>query len=481
MLLSRLVKCALVLWLLAFSQSQLYALELTEREQRFLQQHPIIKMCVDPNWMPYEKLDDDNNHIGFAADYLNLVAERAGFELEVVATESWLQTLQYARQRRCDIISMARDTEQRREHFVFSQSYTSYPFVIATRYNKTYVDDFNLIKDRTFAVVDGYAVVDYMQKTFPSTPLVKVENIEQGFEKVRNGDVFGYIDSTLAIGFHIQQLGSIDIKVSGQLNFSSSPSIAIRNDMPALRPILNKALDSISAQDRQAIYNRWVSVRFDKGVDFQTVMELFSIASVLLIATLYWTHHLSKAKNRAQDALAALNAIKHELELKNKELERLATRDVLTGLFNRLKIEDVLEQELERVKRFQSSVSLIIMDLDHFKSVNDDYGHQTGDLILQQLAELLLMHTRKVDLVGRWGGEEFIIVCPETDLVGAEILANKIRFEIEQFEFAQVGHKTSSFGLTTYRESDDIDSLIARADHALYQAKENGRNLVEMA
>lgn len=167
-----------------------------------------------------------------------------------------------------------------------------------------------------------------------------------------------------------------------------------------------------------------------------------------------------------------------ELEEKNKELEQLSITDRLTGLYNRRKLDEVMETEIHRAKRFKHLIGVIIVDVDHFKSVNDTHGHQAGDQVLIELAGILKEHTRETDTVGRWGGEEFLIICPETDLEGTAKLAELLRKKIKDYEFSVVKSKTASFGVTTYRSEDTIHAMINRADEALYLAKENGRNRV---
>lgn len=121
------------------------------------------------------------------------------------------------------------------------------------------------------------------------------------------------------------------------------------------------------------------------------------------------------------------------------------------------------------------------MDVDHFKQVNDLYGHQTGDEVLVQMAGLLRTHVRETDMAGRWGGEEFMVICPETDAAGAGVLAAKLRQMIAEHTFPRVGSRTGSFGVATRLTGETADSLIGRSDAALYRAKERGRNRVEQA
>ena len=159
-----------------------------------------------------------------------------------------------------------------------------------------------------------------------------------------------------------------------------------------------------------------------------------------------------------------------------KQLELMAEMDSLTKINNRAKIDKCLAQEQERARRYGLKFSVIMLDVDHFKSVNDTYGHLVGDKVLYQLAIMLNENTRSVDEVGRWGGEEFMIVCPETQLKEAEYVAEKVRQTVEQFDFPDVGRITVSLGIAMFTSNDDLKQVIAEADAYLYEAKRQGRN-----
>jgi len=166
-------------------------------------------------------------------------------------------------------------------------------------------------------------------------------------------------------------------------------------------------------------------------------------------------------------------------QLENK-FERLATIDELTQVFNRTKFQEVIKIELERAKRYNHPLSMLMFDIDHFKAINDTYGHSVGDYVLQTLAQIAKENLREIDYLVRWGGEEFIIIAPETDLGRAKALAERIRTAIENYRFDQAGKITISFGVTEFKENDIEDSFIRRADDAMYRAKEKGRNRVEV-
>lgn len=161
-----------------------------------------------------------------------------------------------------------------------------------------------------------------------------------------------------------------------------------------------------------------------------------------------------------------------------QDLERLATTDQLTGIYNRHKFEELFQHEIDRSRRYKKELSLIMLDIDYFKNVNDTYGHDAGDMVLKNVVNIVKTSIRNTDIFARWGGEEFLILCPETDMDAAEMIAQKLRRNIEVFDFDKVGKITSSFGVTLYNEEDDQDTFTKRVDEALYEAKDGGRNRV---
>ncbi|MDP3266444.1 MAG: sensor domain-containing diguanylate cyclase [Sulfuricurvum sp.] len=164
--------------------------------------------------------------------------------------------------------------------------------------------------------------------------------------------------------------------------------------------------------------------------------------------------------------------------LMRQEVDRIAMIDQLTGIYNRHKFEQLLILEMERSRRFSEPLSLIIIDIDHFKLVNDTYGHNTGDVVLKYLVEIVQKNIRKIDIFARWGGEEFLVLSPNTDLKNIAVLAEKLRLAVAEAECPEVSHITISQGISTLEEKDTFSGLFKRADMGLYHAKEHGRNQV---
>jgi diguanylate cyclase (GGDEF)-like protein len=164
---------------------------------------------------------------------------------------------------------------------------------------------------------------------------------------------------------------------------------------------------------------------------------------------------------------------------KEAELIRLATTDPLTGIYNRSKFNELMLAELERAKRYGSEFSVIIFDIDHFKEVNDTFGHGVGDAVIIELVKRIRLTLRGLDSFSRWGGEEFVVLMPETPVKAAMKKAEQFRRLVADAKFEHGQHVTISLGVTAVREDDTFDSVFTRADNCLYTAKSNGRNRVE--
>ncbi|NMP30018.1 diguanylate cyclase [Thalassotalea sp. M1531] len=180
-----------------------------------------------------------------------------------------------------------------------------------------------------------------------------------------------------------------------------------------------------------------------------------------------------------------LSELKLELEKQVQEeianrlqQEERAVTDHLTGLYNRFKLSEEINVELRRTNRYHKEFCVIILDADNFKEVNDQLGHNAGDKVLKQIADVILKSIRKTDIAARWGGEEFLILCPETDLEGGVKLANKIQSEIAATTFPTNRIQTVSAGVSQYQVNDNVFDIVERADKALYKAKNAGRNQV---
>ncbi|SHO54357.1 sensor domain-containing diguanylate cyclase [Vibrio quintilis] len=161
-----------------------------------------------------------------------------------------------------------------------------------------------------------------------------------------------------------------------------------------------------------------------------------------------------------------------------KNLERYSEKDTLTGLYNRSKINRILDTEQQRTQRYSIPFCLLIIDIDHFKAINDNYGHLVGDEVLREVSNLFKFNIRQTDYVGRWGGEEFIVICPQTEIEEGIIVAEKLCQLVAKFNFSKVEQLTISIGVSAYEPNAKLSQALDSADQNLYVAKESGRNRV---
>lgn len=201
----------------------------------------------------------------------------------------------------------------------------------------------------------------------------------------------------------------------------------------------------------------------------------------LCIILCFLAHRIMKLKDeviiqrKRESELLEINEL---LDTRSKELEIKAKTDPLTGAFNRLGIEEAISLGLQEWRKYHKPLSLVMIDIDHFKQVNDLHGHDIGDQVLSNLSNIVQQHIRTQDLLARWGGEEFVLVCRDTDIESASVLADKLRELIAKQALHENINITASFGVATLKTNENLEQLFKAADTALYQAKAAGRNTV---
>ena len=227
--------------------------------------------------------------------------------------------------------------------------------------------------------------------------------------------------------------------------------------------IFQKAVDSIDKEFEQEILNKWLSINYIKEVDYSLVFKVIGIFILILLIVLFF--YLKQMKLKMQ-------------------LKLLSITDSMTKLYNRRYFEETANNYFELAKRNESIVTLLMLDVDNFKHINDTYGHKVGDIVLIELSNLLQNLTRKSDIICRFGGEEFIILLSQTNIDTANIIAEKIRVNIEnhaiKLDKLNDLKITVSIGVSQVNILTDknIEDCIKRSDEALYKAKNSGKNKV---
>ncbi len=436
---------------------------LTSEEKRYLESKKVIRVCVDPGWMPFEEINE-GRHVGMSADYMRIIESKIEIPIRLVPTKSWSESIVYAKARKCDILSLAMETPERKKYFNFTPPYLTVPLVMATTTDKFFIADLDEVLEEKIGVVKGYAFVQTLKRRYPSIKLVEVESIQDGLEAVARGELFGFIDNLTTIGYQMQKEYIGILKIAGRIDQNWELGIGVRNDDPMLLEILNKAIGTIDDRTKQTVLNQWMSISYDQGFDYALLWKIMGVVGMVLLLMAY-RYRIIKEHNK-------------KLRTLNKELERLSITDTLTKLYNRRYLDTRMHEAIDLFRRYQTPFSLVLMDVDDFKKINDTHGHAKGDTVLQKIADILSLQSRSNDIVGRWGGEEFLIICPLSTIESARHLAEKMCQAIEKEKFDVDTSVTASFGVAEFVKNDTGDSIISKVDKALYRAKAEGKNRV---
>jgi len=449
-----------------FTSKKLSKIDFTAQERAYLQKKKAITMCIDPKWMPYEGFDDKGKYVGISADFFKIFQQEIGIAIKVLHTQSWQESLKYAKERKCDILSLAVKTPEREKYMNFTEPYLNMPLVMATKPNVVFFNDFGVLKGKKIGIVKGYAFNEVIRKKYPNFDVVDVKNIKEGLDKVVSGELFGYIGTLPSIGYIFQKRYIGELKIAGKFDEKWRLGTAVRNDDKLLFDIFEKVVSSIPEDVRQRIIFKTIAIKYDQYMDYWLIAKVMLVALLLVAFLVYHNRKLSRMNKQLE-------------ELQNK-LQEQANRDPMTNLYNRRYFHEVTTNILEIAKRENKPFSLIMVDIDNFKNINDKYGHAVGDEVIKQLSSLLSKNVRSSDIVSRFGGEEFVILLPNTDLIGAENIAAKIRESVEKFQLYidnKTIHFTISLGVSCFLPSDDsIEDVLKRTDQALYKAKRNGKN-----
>lgn len=436
------------------------SVQLTSDEKLYLLQKKKITMCVDPEWYPLEAIRD-GKHVGIAADVMKTFQSKLGIPIELVQTSTWNQSLKDAETHRCDILSLAAKTPDRQKYLHFTSTYLAVPLVMVTTMEKPFIEDIDSLKEKKIGVVKGYATFNRLKRLYPTLTIVEVESVKEGLSKVESGQLYGYIDNLIVTSSYIQKEYTGSLKVSSRLKERDELRVAVRIDDPKLYDIFEKLVQNLDDKTRQEIYNRWASTIEQVAWIDRNMMWRILVVVLLGLLAFTWRYFVLKRYNA--------------------KLLELSVTDKLTGLYNRLKSDEILQFEQKKVSRYESyHCAVMMIDVDHFKNVNDTMGHQMGDHILQVLAKVFKDSLRQTDMIGRWGGEEFIVILPQTSLEQAEIVAEALRHDVEKYPFGLAHPITISIGVGELIRKQSVHENIGRIDSALYEAKNSGRNEVRI-
>lgn len=571
-------------------------LTLTVEERAYLAELAPITVTPDPDWPPFESVDADGHFVGISVDLLALIADRLGVEFEFIATRDWDEAIARSQAGEVLILPFLNRTPAREQWLRFTEPLFSDPNVFVTREEHQFITDLNQLDNETLALPAGTSIEERIRADYPQLKILIVPTEADVFRAVQRREADLALRSLTVAAYTLRREGLFNLKIAGQApaDFTNQLRMGVLKREPLLRDLLDRAIATISARERQAIVNRHVNITLVRPFDYGFILRIAGVLALLIGLSFYWNWRLRRANaalresERSKSVLIAnlpglayrcrfdrdwtmefisegsleLTGYPGAALLDNRELSfnaliapedreriwlcwqqaragsgtavleyrirtasgdekwvyergqiittpdngaafiegliiditprkeaeqevyRIAIHDHLTGLFNRRYLSERLDALLLQHAREAMNCSLAIIDLDHFKMVNDTYGHAAGDLVLVGFAAALRQTFRTYDLIGRHGGEEFLVVVTAVDRATLAAMLERLREHLSQQPFIhgnQPLRVTFSAGVAECAElagAVTTEQLIASADARLYSAKNTGRDRI---
>jgi len=451
------------LWfiLILFLPFSLFGMELSSTEKAYLAQLGTIKVCVDPDWEPFEMMDKQGNYTGIGADLLSLVAQRVGVQIAVIQTKDWDESVAYSKAGKCQVISFLNQSPYRDKWLLFTKPHFSDPNVFITREEHSYIGDPRDLINESIVFPVGTAMEEFIRTEYPNLKILTTSSERDALKMVSEKKADLAMRSLIIAAYTIKKEGMFNLKIAGQLpDYTNQLRIGVIKSEPMLRDILDKGVEAITAEDRNAIVNKYVSIKAQTAYNYSLIIKV-TLGFIFIGLLFLWRYY--------------------ELKKYSQTLLYLSETDLLTKIYNRTKIDQMLYECIENAKRTHEPFSVLLIDIDYFKLVNDTFGHPTGDQVLIEMSKLLKESIRHYDVLGRWGGEEFLVLCPKSTLEEALNVAERIQKKIRGAVFSTNQRHTISIGVATLNKIDTPHTLISLADTALYKAKNTGRDTICLA
>ncbi len=279
---------------------------LTAEESAWLAEHPTITVAQDPGWPPIEFTDEHGEPSGMTLDYLQLLEQRLGVQFVPVTGLNWQEAFQKLKAWEIDLTPSVAATPEREFFWAFTKPYMEIPIVMVTQTDVAYIRDMSELDGKRVAVVENYAAYDWIPNDYPDIDLVPVQDVQEGLQRLQQGEVFAYIENMLVVGHYLTKLQlSTTLKIAGTTPYVNAQSMAVRKDWEILAGILDKAFSTIGQDERDAIYRRWLPVRYEYGVDYTRVWQAAVVVALVLVALVFWILVLQREIGRRKRAESA--------------------------------------------------------------------------------------------------------------------------------------------------------------------------------
>jgi len=436
-----------------------------------------LVVAIPYNYPPYFFVDETRQPRGFGIDVFEAVAARAGIQYRYQLLDNWKQVCEALKKGTADIVPLLNMNADVEAFTLLTSPVETFPVSIFVRSSNNFIHSKkDLVPFQVAIVKDNCGGLSFYNGT--TLNLQQHEDFDRAFQALISGQVDAMIYPYTGMQNRVRRY-----ELSDKIRAIEPPltevknAFAVRLNAPQLRDQLELSLQSLlNSEQYNQIYRMWFVVEKDFW-DAKTVFWFMNGVIVFVIITFMILRHreilLINASLQQQ-----INDATQQLSQSNEYLRDLTVTDTLTGISNRRAFESNLEELMGQASRYKSTFSMLIFDIDNFKRLNDQYGHDMGDRVLKDLVERIKEVVRDVDILSRWGGEEFTILMVQTNREGALRMAERCRRIVADTLFDEVGPVTISLGVTCYKPGDNERMFFKRADDALYQAKAEGKNRV---
>ncbi len=342
---------------------------------------------------------------------------------------------------------------------IYTRAINQIPLVLATKDDKRFIVNFDLLENKKIGVLKSLNIKGKLLSLYPKIEFVEFNDDKSALTSLLDDTIYAYINDIYSLNSAINQNNYKDIRINSSLDLSISSFLELDAKDKEFKNILNLAISKLTQNELTNIFNSYTQISINESINYEEYLKIVVPLLSIIALILYLNYRLSK-----------------EIVLRKKtqkELLALTIYDTLTGVFNRRKIEETTAHEMKLANRYKTSFSIIFFDLNDFKPINDNFGHHAGDEVLQKVAKSISTHIRSSDSLGRWGGDEFLITLPQTNISQANTLINLLQSHLKNIEFSfDKNLKMScSFGAYEYQEEDNLDDMIKKADAVMYDVK----------
>ena len=428
---------------------------LTEEEVQWIKNNPTVLVGGEMDWAPFDFVEN-GTYKGITNDYLNLISQKTGLKFKIITGLTWGELVESFQDKKIDILPAVYYSDSRVEYGSHTQSYYHVRDYIFVKDDSS-IESMQDLRGKTIAIPKGYITGDKIQKIYPDINILQTRSIRDSISSVLNGEADATMEIQAVMSYILKTNAIAGIKVVPQNDFEAYPlRMLVQKDNDTLFSIINKTIRDIDKDEQNTIAKRWINIYYDEFLDKQTIIYIGIV--FLLMIIIFSTRH-------------------HYTDKLNKELRLLASTDSMTKLYNRRYFMEMSKPILDLNKRNKTDIVIAMLDIDKFKNINDTYGHKIGDDVIISFASILQEQCRKSDIISRWGGEEFVILFPTTNIDGALAISEKIRKVVENSVIKLEGNRklkfTVSIGISKFNNESEIniEASIYRADEALYEAK----------